>query len=116
MLGMVPSEESILTNLRRGALEYCVLASLRSGESYGLDIARRLAGDGVLMGGEGTLYPLLARLRQAGLVSTSWQESSAGPPRRYYTLTADGGLALEIFARAWRPFRTAVDHTIGEQR
>src|SRR5690606_37287951 len=77
MRHMVPSEESILTNLRRGALEYCVLALLANGESYGLHLARRLVDDGVLIGGEGTLYPLLARLRKSGLVSTSWRESDA---------------------------------------
>lgn len=113
---MVPSEEAILTHLRRGALEYCVLASLREGESYGLDIARRLTGDGVLMGGEGTLYPLLARLRRAGLVQTSWRESTAGPPRRYYAITPDGERAVKTFIRAWQPFRTAVENTIGEHR
>lgn len=110
---MVPSEESILTHLRRGALEYCVLALLRQGEAYGLDIARRLAVDSVLMGGEGTLYPLLARLRKAGLVTTSWQESEAGPPRRYYAITEDGLRAVETFSRAWKPFRDAVDLTLG---
>ncbi|GAB2978734.1 PadR family transcriptional regulator [Actinotalea caeni] len=112
MRRMVPSEDSILTNLRRGALEYCVLASLREGEAYGFDIARRLVADGVLMGGEGTLYPLLARLRKAGLVSTSWQESDAGPPRRYYAITDDGARALDTFRRAWTSFRDAVDLTL----
>lgn len=112
---MVPGEESILTNLRRGALEYCVLASLHEGEAYGLDIARRLS-DGVLMGGEGTLYPLLARLRKAGLVTTSWRESDAGPPRRYYALTEDGARAVDTFRRSWTPFRDAVDLTLGESR
>lgn len=109
---MVPSEDAILTNLRRGALEYCVLALLSGGETYGLDIARRLSADGVLMGGEGTLYPLLSRLRKAGLVATTWQESSTGPPRRYYVLTDDGQRALAQFTRLWRPFRDAVDQAI----
>ncbi|SED63599.1 PadR family transcriptional regulator [Ruania alba] len=111
---MVPGEESILTNLRRGALEYCVLASLRGGASYGRDIARQLTEDGVLAGGEGTLYPLLARLRKSGMVETRWQESTSGPPRRYYTVTPDGERALDVFVRAWEPFRTAVDTTVGK--
>lgn len=109
---MVPSDDAILTHLRRGALEYCVLAMLQSEELYGLDIARRLTVDGVLMSGEGTLYPLLARLRKAGLVDTQWQESVEGPPRRYYSLTADGRAALDAFARTWKPFRDAVDTAI----
>ncbi|WP_353950992.1 PadR family transcriptional regulator [Knoellia sp. S7-12] len=109
---MVPSDDAILTHLRRGALEYCVLAMLQEQELYGLDIARRLTVDGILMSGEGTLYPLLARLRKAGLVDTKWQESVEGPPRRYYSLTHDGRSALEAFTRTWKPFRDAVDTAI----
>lgn len=105
---MVPSEGQILTNLRRGALEYCVLATLRRGPHYGLDIVRALHA-GVLLGSEGTLYPLLSRLRKSGLVSTVWEESPSGPPRRYYTLTQDGTRALSAFEAAWSPFRQAVD-------
>lgn len=106
---MVPGDDAILTHLRRGALEYCVLAMLQNKQLYGLDIARRLTGDGILMSGEGTLYPLLARLRKAGLVDTTWQESVEGPPRRYYSLTRDGRDALAAFTRTWKPFREAVD-------
>ncbi|MBR7744764.1 PadR family transcriptional regulator [Phycicoccus sp. BSK3Z-2] len=109
---MVPGERGVLTQLRRGALEYCVLALLEPEELYGLDIARRLGQDRVLMDGEGTLYPLLARLRRSGLVGTTWQESTEGPPRRYYGLTPEGREALESFRRTWGPFRDAVDSTI----
>lgn len=109
---MIPGDDAILTHLRRGALEHCVLALLRGGEAYGLDIARRLSADGVLMGGEGTLYPLLSRLRRAGLVATTWQESPSGPPRRYYAITHDGRDAVERFAHTWKAFRDAVDHTL----
>jgi PadR family transcriptional regulator PadR len=106
---MVPGDDSKLSHLRRGALEYCVLSLLVGRERYGLDIARELTTDGVLMSSEGTLYPLLARLRKAGWVSTSWEQSSEGPPRRYYSLTTSGASALEEFRRAWRSFRDAVD-------
>ncbi|MEO7270027.1 MAG: PadR family transcriptional regulator [Knoellia sp.] len=109
---MVPSDDAILTHLRRGALEYCVLAMLQGQELYGFDIARRLTVDGILMSGEGTLYPLLARLRKAGLVDTTWQESVEGPPRRYYSLTTEGRAALDAFTRTWKPFRDAVDTAI----
>jgi len=111
---MVPGEDGILTNLRRGVVEYCVLASLRQEASYGRDIARGLAEDGLLAGGEGTLYPLLARLRRAGWVRTNWQESSAGPPRKYYSVTAEGEQALDVFTHAWTPFRRAVDAALGD--
>lgn len=105
---MVPGD-AMLSHLRRGALEYCVLALLAGQERYGLDIARELTADGVLMSSEGTLYPLLARLRKAGWVSTSWRESTEGPPRRYYSLTTPGAEVLETFKPAWKQFRDAVD-------
>jgi PadR family transcriptional regulator PadR len=109
---MVPGEDSMLSHLRRGALEYCVLSLLAGRERYGLDIARELTHDGVLMSSEGTLYPLLARLRRAGWVSTSWRESTEGPPRRYYSLTSAGAAVLEAFRPAWKLFRDAVDATL----
>jgi PadR family transcriptional regulator, regulatory protein PadR len=106
---MVPGEDAMLTHLRRGALEYCVLAMLEDEDLYGLDIARRLTPDGTLMSSEGTLYPLLARMRKSGLVTTSWRESTEGPPRRYYALTESGRRSLGAFRQAWRLFRDAVD-------
>lgn len=109
---MVPSDDSMLTHLRRGALEYCVLAMLEHEELYGLDIARRLTVDGTLMSSEGTLYPLLARLRKTGLVTTNWRESTTGPPRRYYALTDAGAEAVSRFRPAWQAFRNAVDSTL----
>ena len=109
MRRMVPGEEQILTNLRRGSVEYCVLAMLRDGERYGLELARELSKDQILMAGEGTLYPLLSRLRRAGLVATSWRESTSGPPRRYYDLTREGASALEAFTRVWARFSDQVD-------
>jgi PadR family transcriptional regulator, regulatory protein PadR len=106
---MLPGGDQFLSHLRRGVLEYCVLSLLAGEPRYGLDIARELTHDGVLMASEGTLYPLLARLRKAGWVSTSWQESTEGPPRRYYLLTSDGAAVLEAFRPAWKSFRDAVD-------
>jgi PadR family transcriptional regulator, regulatory protein PadR len=106
---MVPgSAPKLLAQMRRGAIEFCVLALLRHGDRYGLDLARTLAADG-LVTGEGTIYPLLGRLRQEGMVETSWHESPQGPPRRYYRLTEDGRAALDAFTVHWRQFRDAVD-------
>ena len=59
--------------------------------------------------GEGTIYPLLARLRRQGLVETSWQESSAGPPRKYYRLAEAGQVALAEFSESWQRLRDSVD-------
>jgi PadR family transcriptional regulator PadR len=65
-----------------------------------------------LVTSEGTIYPLLSRLRRDGLVESTWQESPSGPPRRYYRLTAAGRGALEGFRIEWRRFRDAVDHFV----
>ncbi len=89
-----------------------MLATLADGSRYGLDLARSLGGDGLLLASEGTLYPLLARLRKAGMVSTIWQESAEGPPRRYYELTSSGREALDTFVGVWPRFRNAVDDIV----
>ncbi len=112
---MVPGADSNWeAQLRRGVVEYCVLAALRTRERYGFDLARSLGAPGGLLMGEGTVYPLLARLRQQRLVETSWRASGDGPPRRYYRLTDQGTEALEAFERGWRQFRTAVDRALEE--
>ena len=98
--------------LRRGTIEYCVLALLRPGARYALDLVRELSAIDGLLTSEGTIYPLLSRLRRDGLVTTSWQESAHGPPRRYYELTPDGLARLDRFADEWIRFRTAVDSLI----
>lgn len=109
---MVPSEDAILTNLRRGSLEYCVLGLLAEGERYGLELGQQLSAGGILMHGEGTLYPLLSRLRKADMVETTWRESPSGPPRRYYRLTDDGERALAKFLALWSPFSEAVNAAV----
>jgi PadR family transcriptional regulator PadR len=103
---MVPGgAERLMSQMRRGAIEYCVLAFLQNDEMYGFELTRALATDG-------TVYPLLARLRRDGLVETFWRESSQGPPRRYYRLTTAGEAALEAFVVQWRQFRDTVDALI----
>ncbi|HEY3871774.1 MAG TPA: PadR family transcriptional regulator [Actinocrinis sp.] len=98
-----------MSQLRKGALEYCVLALLRDGERYGFELVRALSQPDGLLVSEGTIYPLLSRLRRDELVSTSWQESESGPPRRYYRLTGAGKRALADFGEEWARFRDAVD-------
>jgi PadR family transcriptional regulator PadR len=113
--GMVRGEtRNPLTELRRGVLEHCVLAVLRENESYAFGIVRVLSGAGELVTSEGTIYPLLARLRRDGLVTTTWRESDAGPPRRYYRITDAGRRALDAFSGDWARFRDAVDALLGE--
>lgn len=103
---------ALIAQLRRGVLEYCVMALLRERERYAFDLVRDLAGVRGLAIGEGTIYPMLSRLRRDGLVETTWQESPSGPPRRYYRLSAAGRSALREFRREWSTFRAAVDHLI----
>jgi PadR family transcriptional regulator, regulatory protein PadR len=90
------------------------LALLRNNERYGFELARRLANADGLVTSEGTLYPLLGRLRKEGLVETTWRESSDGPPRRYYRLTSAGESTLRSFVDEWARFRTSVDSLLEE--
>ena len=105
-------QEALLTQMRRGTLQYCVLALLADEERYGFDIVRSLSAVDGMVTGEGTIYPLLSRLRRDRLVETTWRESTSGPPRRYYRLTPGGRAALGEFIEEWGVFRDAVDHFV----
>lgn len=98
-----------LTQLRRGTLEYCVLALLRQEELYGFELVRTLSDIDGLVISEGTIYPLLNRLRGEQLVTSFWQESESGPPRRYYRITPAGIATLDAFTHQWERFRDSVD-------
>jgi PadR family transcriptional regulator len=99
--------------MRRGALEYCVMALIQQTPRYAFEMIEALGRTGLLTT-EGTLYPLLSRLRRDGLVKTEWRESTDGPPRRYYELTAEGRRALAAFKNEWTTFRGAVDAILQE--
>jgi len=113
---VVNDTEKLLAQMRRGSIEYCVLALLRSGDRYGFDITRELAAADGLVTSEGTVYPLLTRLRNEGLVRTYWRESSEGPRRRYYHLTPEGEEALVPFIEQWQRFRNSVDAILTKER
>ncbi|MDO9398122.1 MAG: PadR family transcriptional regulator [Herbiconiux sp.] len=100
--------------LRKGVVEYCVLGLLQQGPAYGWSISQRLVSLG-LIGGIGTLYPLLARLRSQRLIvahaegaADGADEADGARPRKYYTLTAEGRAQLEAFRAQWHPFVSAV--------
>ena len=102
--------EPIEIQLKKGALELCVLALLHSQDSYAYEIASRLSD---LIGmGEGTIYPLMRRLQSDGLVETYLVESPAGPPRKYYRLTDTGKRSFESQKDAWSSFSGAVDQIV----
>lgn len=103
---------NLVAQMRRGVLPYCVLAMLSDDERYGFDLVQALAGIDGMVTGQGTIYPLLARLRRQGLVDTTWRESAAGPPRKYYRLAAAGHAALAEFAQSWQQLRDSVDELL----
>src|ERR671937_524647 len=101
--------DTLVTQMRKGALEYIVLALLTKQSRYGFEIVQTLGQIDGLLTSEGTIYPLLGRLRRAGLVQTGGREPSEAPPRRYYRLTGEGQRALRTFRDEWTTFRSAVD-------
>src|SRR5271156_1939652 len=106
--------ESLQIQLKKGVLEMCVLALLSKGDNYAYDIASRMA-DSVGMG-EGTIYPLMRRMQNDGLVDTHLVESSSGPSRKYYRLTPLGRSLFEAHKRDWRAFVDAVDRLLGDHK
>ncbi len=105
----VRENQGLITQMRKGAVEYCVLALLAARARYGYELVQALSRvDGMLVT-EGTVYPILSRLKREGLVLTEWQESREGPPRKYYGLTTAGQAALDEFKAQWRVFSRAVE-------
>lgn len=102
--------------MRRGAVEFCVLALLAKRPQYGFELVQQLSQADGLLTSEGTIYPLLSRLRRDGLVETEWQESTSGPPRKYYALTPEGIEALAAYRRQWTMFRNAVDSILDDRQ
>ena len=103
------SAEKWEVQLRKGSLELAVLASLWDGRLYGLEILRRLATDSDLIVGEGTVYPLLSRLKAVGLVASEWVESDSGHPRKYYRLTPPGRRRALEMSRIWTRLSASMD-------
>ena len=92
--------DNIKSQMRKGYLEYCILLILRKKPSYASDIISELK-DARMIVVEGTLYPLLTRLKNADLLDYRWEESSQGPPRKYYEMTTKGNQFLDELENAW---------------
>ena len=107
--------EGLATQLRKGVIEYCVLAMLRNTSRYGGELIQLLRNQDGLLVTEGTIYPLLSRMRADGLVDTEWRETAGGSPRRYYWLTEAGQQAVADFRREWLRFRSAVDGIVDDR-
>jgi len=98
--------------LRKGLLEFLILSLVSTNKVYTADILHRLS-ETDFATQEGTLYPLLSKMRREGLLDYEWQESEAGPPRKYYTLTAAGHQQLAEFRAYWQTLTTLID-ALGE--
>jgi len=97
------------SQMRKGVLEFCILSIIQQGEVYPSDIVEKMkkANLHIL---EGTLYPLLTRLKNAGLLNYRWVESISGPPRKYFVMTEEGNAAFEVLLKTWNEMADAVHH------
>jgi PadR family transcriptional regulator PadR len=102
--------ENTKAQMRKGVLEYCILSILAQGEAYPPDIIDTLK-EAKLIVVEGTLYPLLTRLKDAGYLAYRWEESRSGPPRKYYKLTPLGSKFLKELDDTWEELAQAVKKT-----
>lgn len=103
--------ENTASQMRKGVLEFCVLSVIRQGEAYPSDIIEKMkAANFQLL--EGTLYPLLTRLKNAGMVNYRWVESSGGPPRKYFSLTDEGQRFYQELESTWEEMVNAVNTVI----
>ncbi len=106
--------DTLQVQLRKGVLDMCVLALLARSDGYAYDIASRLA-EAIGMG-EGTIYPLMRRMQGDGLVKTYLEESSSGPPRKYYQLTKAGRAALAAQKTDWNEFVAGVAKVLSDEK
>lgn len=103
--------ENIKSQMRKGILEYCILVIISRKESYATDILDILRRADLLVV-EGTVYPLLTRMKNNGLLDYRWEESAGGPPRKYFRLTSEGHRLLEQLDTEWRSISTSIDTII----
>lgn len=100
--------ENTKAQMRKGVLEYCILSVLNGEDKYASEILDTLKNAKMLVV-EGTIYPLLTRLKNDGLLNYRWEESTSGPPRKYYTLTGSGKLFLKELNTTWYELSNAVN-------
>lgn len=101
--------DNIKSQMRKGMLDFCVLLALKNRAAYSSELIKCLK-DARMIVVEGTLYPLLNRLKKEGLLSYTWQESTSGPPRKYYSLTDEGRLVLDQLSEAWDEMEGTILH------
>jgi len=99
--------ENTQSQMRKGILEFCILSIIRRGEAYPSDIVDEMRGANLQIL-EGTLYPLLTRLKNADMLTYRWVESNSGPPRKYFSLTEKGGAFYKELEATWNELANAV--------
>ncbi len=102
------NHENTQAQMRKGILEFCILSILSKHEAYPSEILDQLK-NAKLIVVEGTLYPLLTRLKNMELLTYRWEESTSGPPRKYYAITDEGKTALEALKTTWNELQHAVE-------
>lgn len=107
----IVTSEKARAQMRKGILEFAVLLIIAQGKVYASEMLEKLKAADLLVV-EGTLYPLLSRLKHEGLLTYSWEESPAGPPRKYYELTAKGRATLAHLAGAWKSLAASITSLI----
>src|SRR5689334_15930323 len=112
-MAAIDSSDKWEVQLRKGCLELAILAALWDGRLYGLEILRRLEIESDLVLSEGTVYPLLTRLKNLGLVNSEWVESEGGHPRKYYALTPAGKSRALDMVQIWERFTASMDTLLG---
>lgn len=100
--------ENAKAQMRKGLLEYCILSMLKNRDAYASDIINELK-TAELIVVEGTLYPLLTRLKNAGLLKYRWEESRQGPPRKYYALTEEGEMFRQELDKSWERLYNTIE-------
>lgn len=103
------------TQMLKGILDGCLLSIIKEGEIYGYELAAKLESYGFHSFSEGTIYPLLLRMQKEGLVSTTLRKSTAGPNRKYYSLTEKGELELEQFMVRWTQLSSSVNNVLNKR-
>jgi len=103
--------ENTQSQMKKGVLEFCILSIIQRGEAYPSDIIEEMRKSGLSLL-EGTLYPLLTRLKNADLLSYRWEESPSGPPRKYFSLTEKGQQFYKELESTWREMADGVERVI----
>ena len=104
------------TQLRKGMLELCIMNSIKGASLYGYDIVRKLRNIEGLVISEGTIYPILSRLKREGFIQSTIKESTEGPPRKYYELTTKGEKILSEMNNYWKEIKTGTDALKREEK